>query len=138
MSTPSYSHPHPHPHLGPLPNLRYRRGHSLPLSASQIIALCERLSGESANITYVPSIVLTTVRKFFRFFEFTWNISDRLHFSEILGEMKSSPNETNELTSKYELLSLEQYLQEYFGKILRKLKEANYQQTQQNKDISFL
>lgn len=52
--------------------------------------------------------------------------------------MKSSPNETNELAAKYELLSLEQYLQEYFGKILRKLKEANYQQTQQNKDISFL
>ena len=109
-----------------------------PWKSEEIIALCERLSGESANITYVPSIVLTTVRKFFRFFEFTWNISDRLHFSEILGEMKSSPNETNELTSKYELLSLEQYLQEYFGKILRKLKEANYQQTQQNKDISFL
>jgi uncharacterized protein YbjT (DUF2867 family) len=117
---------------------------SLPLvgtktwKSEEIIALCERLSGESANITYVPAIALTTLRKFFRFFEFTWNISDRLHFSEILGEMKSSPNETNELAAKYELLSLEQYLQEYFGKILRKLKEANYQQTQQNKDISFL
>ena len=29
-------------------------------------------------------------------------------------------------------------MQEYFGQILRKLKEVNYQQTQQNKDISFL
>ena len=29
-------------------------------------------------------------------------------------------------------------LQEYFGQILRKLKEVNYQQTQRSNDISFL
>ena len=117
---------------------------SLPLTGTkswkseEIIALCERLSGETANITYVPSILLTTVRKFFRFFEFTWNISDRLHFSEILGGMEVAPEDIKELNKKYELLSLEQYLQEYFGKILRKLNEAKYQQNQQSKDISFL
>jgi len=117
---------------------------SLPLignkswKSEEIIALCERLSGEKANITYVPSLLLTTVRKFFRFFEFTWNISDRLHFSEILGEMKLAPKEVNDSNTKFELLSLEQYLQEYFGKILRKLNETKYQQTQQSKDISFL
>ena len=117
---------------------------SLPLTGTkswkseEIIALCERLSGETANITYVPSILLTAVRKFFRFFEFTWNISDRLHFSEILGGMEVAPEDIKELNKKYELLSLEQYLQEYFGKILRKLNEAKYQQNQQSKDISFL
>jgi len=117
---------------------------SLPLignkswKSEEIIALCERLSGEKANITYVPSLLLTTIRKFFRFFEFTWNISDRLHFSEILGEMKLAPKEVNDSNTKFELLSLEQYLQEYFGKILRKLNETKYQQTQQSKDISFL
>ena len=39
---------------------------------------------------------------------------------------------------KHEFLTLEQYLQEYFGQILRKLKEVNYQQTQRSNDISFL
>ena len=37
-----------------------------------------------------------------------------------------------------EVKLFEQYLQEYFGQILRKLKEVNYQQSQRKGDISFL
>jgi len=84
--------------------------------------------------------VLGFLRRFFRFFEFTWNIADRLQFAEL------NNNENDQATIKLEQripwqstnLSLEQYLQEYFGKIFKKLKETNYQQSQKANDISFL
>jgi len=97
-----------------------------------IIRLCERLSGQTAKISYIPSLALILLQKIFRSLEFTWNISDRLQFSEV-----SKTSNKIEISSKNnELLSLEQYMQDYFSKILKKLKETNYQQSQQ--DISFL
>ena len=105
-------------------------------TSSEIIELCERLSGETAQVSYIPLISIGLLRRFFRFFEFTWNISDRLQFSEI-SNTKSKNNKDTIFTS-FEFLTLEQYLQEYFGQILRKLKEVNYQQSQRGNDISFL
>jgi hypothetical protein len=49
-----------------------------------------------------------------------------------------STKNKGEIFQSFEFLTLEQYLQEYFGQILRKLKKVNYQQTQRNSDISFL
>ena len=96
----------------------------------QIIRICERLSGNKANRSYLPLILITSLRNVLRSLEFTWNIADRLQFAEIQPA-------TNILTnSQSNLLTLEQYFQEYFSKILKKLKETNYQQ--QNNDISFL
>lgn len=106
-------------------------------TSEEIVALCERLSGKTANIVYIPGILLTLLSRFLRLFEFTWNISDRLQFSEL----KASPNGNlaalPEAEWPIERLSLENYLQEYFGKILKKLKETNYQQSNNN-EISFL
>ena len=107
-------------------------------TSKEIIELCERLSGEKAQVSYVPFFALSTLRRFFRLFEFTWNIADRLQFSEVLSSKNTSANSQTEIFKIKEILSLEQYLQEYFGQILRKLKEANYQQTQRSSDISFL
>ena len=56
----------------------------------------------------------------------------------MLSSKNTSANSQTEIFKIKEILSLEQYLQEYFGQILRKLKEANYQQTQRSSDISFL
>ena len=72
------------------------------------------------------------------FFEFTWNIADRLQFSEVLNGQSNSNLTQDVAFQSFEFLTLEQYLQEYFGQILRKLKEVNYQQTQRSNDISFL
>ena len=101
----------------------------------EVINLCERLSGQQAKISYIPSVFFTVLKVIFRSLEFTWNIADRLQFSEISRNQKTL--KVNPTDSTVELLTLEQYLQEYFSRILRKLKETNYQQTQQN-DISFL
>ena len=101
----------------------------------EVINLCERLSGQQAKVSYIPSVFFTVLKVIFRSLEFTWNIADRLQFSEISRNQKIL--KANPIDSTVELLTLEQYLQEYFSKILRKLKETNYQQTQQN-DISFL
>nr|YP_010596530.1 hypothetical protein PKF17_pgp083 [Chrysotila carterae]WAK83166.1 hypothetical protein [Chrysotila carterae] len=102
----------------------------------QIIQLCERLSGKKSKISYIPLFVLSSLRTILRSLQFTWNIADRLQFSELLRQNGSILNSTSIFT-KDELSTLEQYLQEYFSKILKKLKETNYQQSQK-KDISFL
>jgi len=107
-------------------------------TAEEVVALCERLSGKEAKTIYIPGILLGLLRRFFRLFEFTWNISDRLQFSELKGNFVQERLPIPETVWPVERLSLENYLQEYFGKIMKKLKETNYQQSQQNNEISFL
>ena len=104
----------------------------------EIIQLCERLSGKTAKISYIPIIAFGLLRRFFRFFEFTWNIADRLQFGEIANDSSLSIKPKNEISWITNRLSLESYLQEYFGKILKKLRETNYQQSQKSDEISFL
>jgi uncharacterized protein YbjT (DUF2867 family) len=107
-------------------------------TSEEIIALCERLSGKKARVSYIPNFALGGLRRFFRFFEFTWNISDRLQFSELQIDSNSVTENAIEAPWPEERLNLESYLQEYFGKILKKLKETNYQQSKRNSEISFL
>ena len=104
----------------------------------EIIQLCERLSGKTAKISYIPVAAFVLLRNFFRVFEFTWNIADRLQFGEISNDKNSAVKPTNEISWPVNRLSLESYLQEYFGKILKKLRETNYQQSQKSSEISFL
>ena len=92
----------------------------------EIIDFCEKLSGEKAKISYIPTILLGGIKNIFRSLEFTWNIADRLEFSEIFQEMKNTKNPQYKTLETEELLSLEQYLKEYFVKIFKKLKEINY------------
>jgi len=102
-------------------------------TSEEIITLCERLSGKSASISYIPGFFFFFLRNFFRFFEFSWNIADRLQFSEV--QTKSNKQSLDSTNWEFEPLSLELYLQEYFGKILKKLKETEYQQA--SSGISF-
>ena len=107
-------------------------------TSEEIIDICKRLSGKEAKVSYIPFILLGFLRRFFRFFEFTWNIADRLQFAELNNDKLNSVPVEKEIPWKETNLNLEQYLQEYFGKILKKLKETNYQQSQKANDISFL
>lgn len=106
-------------------------------TSEEIVALCERLSGKTAKVFYIPGIILSALSRFLRFFEFTWNISDRLQFSELTNKNFKTLQSIPEVEWTIERLGLENYLQEYFGKIMKKLKETNYQQSQNN-EISFL
>lgn len=106
-------------------------------TSEEIVALCERLSGKTAKVFYIPGFLLSSLSRFLRLFEFTWNISDRLQFSELTNDSLKVAQSIPEVTWTKERLGLENYLQEYFGKIMKKLKETNYQQSQNN-EISFL
>jgi uncharacterized protein YbjT (DUF2867 family) len=107
-------------------------------NSKEIIELCERLSGKTAKISYIPVFAFSILGNLFRFFQFTWNIADRLEFGLIKNESALSNKPTNEILWSNQRLSLENYLQEYFGKILKKLRETNYQQSQKANEISFL
>ncbi|CAI0469125.1 unnamed protein product [Linum tenue] len=101
----------------------------------QVIALCERLAGQDANVTTVPVSVLRFTRQLTRFFEWTNDVADRLAFSEVLSSdtVFSVPMaETYSLlgVDQKEIGSLEKYLQDYFTNILKKLKDLKAQSKQ--------
>lgn len=99
-------------------------------TSNEIIELCERLSGQSAVVNKIPLYLLRFLKSFTGFFEWGKNISDRLSFAEVLV---TGPNMTADMKSVYdtfsfdpsEVSSLERYMQDYFGRILRRLKELN-------------
>lgn len=107
-------------------------------SAEEIINLCERLSGKDARITRMPLNLLRTMRKVLRFFQWGWNVSDRLAFTEVLATGKPLDARMDDVCQVFgvepqELTTLESYLQDYFGRILKKLKELDYEKTKKQK-----
>ena len=99
-------------------------------NSTEIIQLCERLSGQPAKITQIPLTALILLKKITGFFEWGINISERLSFAEVLA---TGNNFTAEMTSTYstfafeteDTITLESYMQDYFGRILRRLKELS-------------
>ena len=72
-------------------------------------------------------------------FQWTWNISERLAFTNLLQEQQFFHLSMNQFydifeTNEYEFNSLDSYLQEYFSSILQKMKELNEQQN----DVKYL
>ncbi|MBU7585604.1 MAG: SDR family oxidoreductase [Nostoc sp. TH1S01] len=107
-------------------------------SAEEIISLCERLSGKDAKVTRMPLNLLRTVRRFVRFFQWGWNVADRLAFTEVLASGRPLNAQMNEVyqvfgLNQQETTTLEVYLQEYFSRIMKKLKELNYEKTKTKK-----
>lgn len=73
------------------------------------------------------------------FSKWTWEIHDRLTFSEsFLDSSLSSAFDNKKIDSKIsdivflktDMLSLDDYLEEYFANMLKKLKDLNYDQNQ--------
>ncbi len=107
-------------------------------STSEIIQVCEKLSGQEAKVTRVPLAVIQTVEKAARFFQWSWNVADRLAFAEVLASGKTLSAPMDEVYQVFglnpqEMTTLESYLQEYFSRILKKLKELDYEKEKQKK-----
>nr|ARW64137.1 hypothetical protein [Chondria sp. (in: red algae)] len=111
---------------------------SLPLvgnekwTSLQLVKLCEKISGKRAQITKIPLIFLKLMTYITRFFQWTWNVSERLAFTKVLSSQYSTDIAIKEILNILtidinDLETLENYLQEYFQRIMKKLKELNYE-----------
>ncbi|MGL5065591.1 MAG: NmrA family NAD(P)-binding protein [Microcoleus sp.] len=106
--------------------------------ADEIVRLCERLSGKQAKITRTPDALLRATREAAKFFQWSWNIADRLAFAEVLAAgkpLKASMDDVYEVfgLDPKETTTLESYLEEYFNLITKKLKEIEYEQAKTKK-----
>jgi uncharacterized protein YbjT (DUF2867 family) len=98
----------------------------------EIIRLCERLSGKQAKIARLPLNLLRAIRRILGFFQWGWNVADRLAFTEVLATGKPLDAPMDEAYQVFgldpkETTTLEAYLQEYFSRIMKKLKEIEYE-----------
>jgi uncharacterized protein YbjT (DUF2867 family) len=107
---------------------------SRPWSAYEVIRLCERLSGQEAKVARMPMGLLRATQRIARFFQWGWNVADRLAFTEVLATGQPITASMEDVYQVFglnpqETTTLEVYMQDYFGRIMKKLKELNYQQT---------
>uniref|UniRef100_B8HN78 NmrA family protein n=1 Tax=Cyanothece sp. (strain PCC 7425 / ATCC 29141) TaxID=395961 RepID=B8HN78_CYAP4 len=98
----------------------------------EIIRLCERLSDREAKVSRMPVGLLRNVRRLASWFEWGWNVADRLAFTEVIasGTPLDAPMAATYSAFGFDpdqTLTLEAYLQDYFSRILQKLKEINYE-----------
>jgi uncharacterized protein YbjT (DUF2867 family) len=111
-------------------------------NSNEIVLLCEEIGGQNAKIKFIK--MLDFIKEIFQFNKWTWNLYDRLKFTDILSKNLNS-NE-NILSKKFEtkiykedMIFLENYIQEYFENILQKLKDINYDKNKiiKRKNLTF-
>ena len=109
--------------------------------ADELIQLCEKLSGRDARVTRVPIGVVRFTRQVTKFFQWTWNIADRLAFAEVIATGKPLVASMDETYSAFgldssDMTTVESYLQEYFERIMKKLRELDYDKQKKQKKKS--
>ena len=108
--------------------------------SSEIISLCEQLAGQKAKVQRIPLILLQLVSQFFGFFEWGQNISDRLAFVEILSTENNFSKSTVDLYQLFkidpsEIIQLDDYFLEYFIRLLKRLRDVNFEDVQKQKNL---
>src|SRR6476620_469513 len=108
--------------------------------SSEIINLCEQLAGQKAKIQRIPLFLLQLTSKFFGFFEWGQNISDRLAFGEILNTENNFSKSTFDLYNIFkidssEIIQLDDYFLEYFIRLLKRLRDINFEDVQKQKNL---
>lgn len=104
-------------------------------TTQEVIKMCEDLAGVSAKVSTVPSILLSIARAFTSFFQWSRDAADRLAFVQVVSQnatLDADMKETYELLgmSEEDVTSLDDYMREYFGKIIKKLKEVSAESKQ--------
>lgn len=97
-------------------------------TSDDVIGLCEKYSGTDAKVTRVPTFLLRAAKVLTSGFQWTKDAADRLAFTEV---MTSNQAFEADMSSTYELLgidessltTLEDYLQEYFNRVLKRIKQ---------------
>jgi uncharacterized protein YbjT (DUF2867 family) len=108
--------------------------------SSEIINLCEQLAGQKAKVQRIPLFMLQVTSKFFGFFEWGQNISDRLAFGEILNTENNFSKSTFDLYKMFkidpsEIIQLDDYFLEYFIRLLKRLRDINFEDVQKQKNL---
>ena len=108
--------------------------------SSEIINLCEQLAGQEAKVQRIPIVVLKFISSFFGFFEWGQNISDRLTFVEVLNSENNFSKSTFELYKTFkmdpaEIIQLDDYFLEYFIRLLKRLRDINFEDVQKQKNL---
>jgi uncharacterized protein YbjT (DUF2867 family) len=108
--------------------------------SSEIIILCEQLAGQQAKVQRIPLFFLTFISRFFGFFEWSQNISERLAFVEILNVENNLSKSTFDLYKIFkidssEIVQLDDYFLEYFIRLLKRLRDINFEDVQKQKNL---
>ena len=106
--------------------------------AYEIIELCERLSGQNAKVSKMSMGLLRGAQRTARFFQWTQDLADRLAFVEVVAGGQPLDTPMDEVYQAFdispkEITTLESYMEEYFGRIMKKLKELDYDQRRTRK-----
>ena len=108
--------------------------------SSEIITLCEQLAGQSAKVQRIPLFFLQFVRVSFGGVEWGQNISARLAFVEILNTESNFSKSTFDLYKLFkvdpeEVIQLDDYFLEYFVRLLKRLRDINFEDVQKQKNL---
>lgn len=100
---------------------------------SEIIKLCERMSGRTRRTANMSLGLLRFARKVSLGFEWGWGFAERMAYAEVLASgipLDADMTETYKIFGlvEEEMTTLESYMQEYFSRILKKLKELDYKE----------
>lgn len=117
---------------------------SFPLAGSrawgayEIVRLCERLSGQEGKVSRMPLGLMRNVRRLASFFQWGWNLADRLAFSEVIAGSEPITAPMDEVYSTFaidptEITTVEAYMGDYFSRIMKKLKELDYDRDKASK-----
>ena len=108
--------------------------------SSEIINLCEQLAGQKAEVRQIPIFFLKFFSNFLGFFEWGQNISDRLAFVKILNTENNFSKSTFDLYKMFkieyeEIIQLDDYFLEYFIRLLKRLRDINFEDIQKQKNL---
>ena len=108
-------------------------------TSSEIIELCEKLAGQKSKTAIIPIFLLQFLRQITQLFQWSWSISERLAFINFLIDNKTISLPEDDFYTIFQVKrddfnSLQEYLEEYFANILKRMRELS----EQKQNIGYL